>query len=72
MPKQLKLSLTILEREKVYEKFGGFKKDFTWFIEHLLPYSERIKGCELIFPDTLFIKDGKPSFIVKMDADFCI
>lgn len=72
MPDQLKLSLTVIEREKNYEKFGGFRRDFTWFIEQLLPCSDRIKGCEMIFPDTLFIKDGKPAFIAKMDTDFCL
>lgn len=72
MPDQLKLSLTVLEREKNYEKYGGYKKDFVWFMEHLLPYSDRIKGCEMIFPDTLFVKKGKPAFIAKMDTDFCL
>lgn len=26
----------------------------------------------MIFPDTLFIKEGKPSFVAKMDSDFCL
>jgi len=36
-------------------------------MEHLLSFSEKILGCELIFPDTVFFKDGKPSFIIKSD-----
>lgn len=62
----------MLEKEKNYEKYGGFRRDFTWLIEHLLPFSDRIKGCEMIFPDTLFIKEGKPAFLAKMDGDFCL
>jgi hypothetical protein len=72
MPEKLKTGLSIIDRETYYKRYRGTPKDFTWLIEHLLPFSERIKGCECIFPDTIFFKNGKPSLIVKMDKDFCL
>lgn len=73
MSDRVKMGLSILDRDNYYKKYGGFQKDFTWLIENLLPPNERIKGCELIFPDTVFFKNGKPFYIVRMDKnDFCI
>jgi hypothetical protein len=72
MPEKLKKSLSIIDRETYYKRYSGFPKDFMWLIEHLLPFSERIKGCELIFPDTIFFKNGKPHMVVKMDKDYCL
>ncbi len=32
-----------------------------------------MRGCELIFPDTVFFKGGKPVLLVKSDPrDFCL
>jgi hypothetical protein len=72
IPDKLKTSLGIIDRDKYYKRFGGFSVDFQWLVEHLLPYSDRIKGCECIFPDTIFFKNGKPYLLVKMDKDFCL
>ena len=72
MPAKLKTGLSIIDRETYYKRYNGQTKDFAWLIEHLLPFSERIKGCECIFPDTIFFKNGKPSMIVRMDKDFCL
>lgn len=44
-------------------------------MEHLLPPSEKesaVKGCELIFPDTVFFNQGKAKMIIKMDKDYCL
>ena len=31
-----------------------------------------VKGCELIFPDTVFFENGKPKAIIKMDKEYCL
>ena len=57
---------------KKYESLGGFPKSFEWLMEHLVPVQKKanfIKGCELIFPDTCFFKNGVPTMIIKMDKD---
>lgn len=33
--------------------YEGLDRKFAWFIEHLLASNDKIKGCELIFPDTV-------------------
>lgn len=39
----------------------------------LLPSNDKVKGCELIFPDTAFFKKGKPSIVIKSDTrDYCL
>ena len=38
----------------------------------LLPLSDKSKGCEVIFADSLFFKNGEISHIVKMDKDYCL
>lgn len=58
--------------EEKYKHVGGVERSFDWFIEHLLPPSDAYKGCECIFPDTVFFSGGKAKVIVKMDKDFCL
>ena len=43
-------------------------------IEKLLPPNPaKLKGCELVFPDTVFFNlKGNPKMIVKTDRDFCL
>ena len=36
-------------REHLYD---GIERDFQWLLYHLLPINDKIKGCELIIPDT--------------------
>lgn len=56
--------------EMLYE---GVPRDFFWLMTNLLPASEKVKGCELIFPDTAFFKKGKPVIVIKSDPrDFCL
>ena len=53
--------------------FEGIPRDFEWLMRSLLPESDKVKGCELIFPDTVFFKKGKPVIIIKSDSrDFCL
>lgn len=54
------------------QHIGGFKQGFKWLMEHLLPPSDKIKGCELIFPDTAFFDNGVLNLMIKMDKDFCL
>ena len=72
VPGKLKVSLSVIDRNNYYKRFDSDKKDFVWLMEKLLSNSDRILGCELIFPDTVFFKEGKPSFIIKMDREFCL
>jgi len=73
MPQKLKKSLSILENDTVYKGlYRGDERDFSWLMYHLLPYSDKIKGCELIFPDTVFFEDGVPKVIIRTDKDFCL
>ena len=41
-------------------------------MEHLLPPKKKYKGCEILFCDTVFYSEGKPSVIMRSDADFCL
>jgi hypothetical protein len=61
-----------MEIKKEYEVLGGFERSFNWLMEHLLPPSENIKGCECIFPDTVFYENGEAKIIIKMDKDYCL
>jgi hypothetical protein len=55
MPTKLSKTMTRKETEQLFdEKVKGMKQDFLWLMEHLLPCSDKLKGCELIFPDTIF------------------
>ena len=75
IPDKLRKTLQIIQTENRYERYGGFPKSFCWLIEHLLPPArsvDTIKGCELIFPDTVFFERGKAKLVVKMDKDYCL
>jgi len=53
--------------------FEGIPRDFEWLMRSLMPESDKVKGCELIFPDTVFFKKGKPVIIIKSDSrDYCL
>jgi hypothetical protein len=43
-------------------------------MEHLIsPNPAKVKGCELVFPDTVWFNlKGTPSIIVRSDKDFCL
>ena len=56
-------------REQYYQ---GMPRDFQWLMQHLLPINDKIRGCELIFPDTVLFHRGKPKVIIKNDKEFCL
>ena len=60
--------------EKLIEEDDSIRVGcFTWLMEHLVaPDQERFKGCALVFPDTAFFSDGRPTHIIKCDRDFCL
>lgn len=41
-------------------------------MQHLLPINDKIRGCELIFPDTVLFQRGKPKVIIRNDKEFCL
>jgi hypothetical protein len=46
--------------------------NFRDFIENLFANTEKIKGAQLLFPDTVFFEEGKPLFIARIDKDGCL
>ena len=53
--------------------YQGITKDFYWLMTSLLSQNEKVKGCELIFPDTAFFKKGKPVIVIRSDnRDYCL
>eukprot|EP00347_Sterkiella_histriomuscorum_P018862 403343887 len=52
--------------------FQGMNRDFHWLMQHLLPINEKIRGCELLFPDSVLFQRGKPKIILKNDKEFCL
>ena len=47
-------------------------RKFLWLIEHLLPPNEKLRGCQAVFPDSVFFVNGKPKFIVRTDKENCL
>jgi hypothetical protein len=45
---------------------------FTTLIEWLFANSDKIKGAQILFPDTVFFEEGKPSFIARIDKEGCM
>ena len=45
---------------------------FGQLIEWMFANSDKIKGAQVLFPDTVFFEDGKPSFIAKIDKEGCL
>lgn len=45
---------------------------FPQLIEWMFASSDKIKGAQILFPDTVFFEDGKPSFIAKVDKEGCM
>lgn len=41
-------------------------------MEHLLPSNDKIRGCEILFPDTAIFFKGKPKIIIKNDNEHCL
>lgn len=46
--------------------------EFVRLIEYLLATSDKIKGAQILFPDTVFFEDGKPNFIARIDKEGCL
>lgn len=72
VPDYIRRTFQIKEMDHKLQHVGGFPQSFRWLMEHLLPPSDRIKGCELIFPDTAFFSGGSLVLMIKMDKDFCV
>ena len=65
--------MQLKEQHRLFdEKYKGQTRTFRWFMEHLLPPKKKYKGCEILFCDTVFYSEGKPSVIMRSDADFCL
>jgi len=47
-------------------------RSFLWLLEHMLPVSERVLGCEIWIPDTAIFEGGKPKLVVKTERDGCL
>lgn len=45
---------------------------FRDLIEKLFANSDKIKGAQILFPDTVFFDEGKPLFIARIDKDGCL
>ena len=52
------------------ELFAGEERSFTWLLEHLTPKdNEKIRGCHLLFPDTVVFHKGRVKFIARTDKE---
>ena len=71
-PDRINKALRVIDVQKEYQVLGGFERSFNWLMEHLLSPSDNIKGCECIFPDTVFFENGDAKIIIKMDKDYCL
>ena len=58
-------------KEDVHEElFMGEERSFTWLLEHLTPKdNEKIRGCQLLFPDTVVFHKGRVKFIARTDKE---
>lgn len=70
---QVTHEMMLLEKKKFnaaiyYEEEVQFRD----LIEKMFPNSDKIKGAQILFPDTVFFEDGKPLFIARIDKDGCL
>ena len=49
-----------VKREVNMRLLEGKQLTFVQLIEHMLPPNDKIKGCQVLFPDTVFFSAGKP------------
>ena len=47
----------------------GKQITFAQLITYMLPPNDKLKGCQVLFPDTVFFVGGKPHFISKNDRE---
>jgi hypothetical protein len=60
----------VKEQNEIFNlRVPGNERGFLWLMEKLLPPSDQIKGCELLFPETVFFEQGKPKSLIKSDKD---
>jgi hypothetical protein len=45
---------------------------FKTLIEWLFASNDKIKGAQILFPETVFFEEGKPSFIARNDKECCM
>lgn len=62
VPDALGKSKEIMESDRRFgQYFQSEEQDFCWLMKHLLSFNEKIKGCELLFPETVFFTAGRPT-----------
>ena len=61
-----------VKKEVNLEILQGKRITFAKLVEFMLPPNEKIKGCQVLFPDTVFFGHGKPQFIAKNDKEGCM
>ena len=66
------MAFVLKKRNSVYSNIQSTQRSFQWLISCLVSNNERVKGCELIFQDTVFFKNGEVHSLVKMDKEFCL
>jgi hypothetical protein len=45
---------------------------FRDLVEKLFANTDKIKGAQILFPDTVFFDEGKPLFLARIDKDGCL
>jgi len=45
---------------------------FAQLVDWMFPSSDKIKGAQILFPDTVFFEEGKPAFIARIDKEGCL
>ena len=46
--------------------------EFHWFMKLLMPPVNTVQNCQLHFPDTVFITNGKPEELIRSDPETCL
>ncbi|CAI2385609.1 unnamed protein product [Moneuplotes crassus] len=48
-----------------------YRKKFNllWLMERLIPINDKIRGCRVNFPETVFFHKGKPKIMIKTDKE---
>ncbi len=54
-----------LEKKIMELNYEGMNKDFYWLMTNLLPANDKVSGCQVFFPDTVFFRFSKPDIIIK-------
>jgi hypothetical protein len=72
IPGLLKEDEIMMKGDRKQNKVILEPRNFHWLLEHMLPVSDRVLGCEIWIPDTAIFENGKPKLVVKSEKDGCI